>query len=60
VDLNVEASAMQVACRPLGWYQGGLRDEDLRLAARASLGVSSGGLSSMLDVGLLINARLYV
>jgi hypothetical protein len=44
---------MQVACWPLEWYRGGLRDEDLPRTARAGLLMSSGGLASVLDGGLL-------
>jgi hypothetical protein len=51
---------MQVACRPLEGYRGGLRDEDLPRTARAGLWMSSGGLASVLDGGLLKTARLHV
>jgi hypothetical protein len=46
-----------VGRRPLEGYRGGLRDKDLPQKMRASLWMSSGGLASMLDGGLLKTAR---
>jgi hypothetical protein len=51
---------MQVACWPLEWYRGGLRDEDLPRTARAGLWMISGGMASVFVGGLLKTACLHI